>query len=154
MFEGQRWILNMPKILVWYTGPPSLGLDPKDPAISELEACWKLFVIWHSWNSICQPHDWQLKPRPTAPSWHLDTYKSWSKLSLETGKATVSWASLPATVFSTRRDWLEQQGNLRPNRPIDQTLFIIVFYYQLQICLLRSHLDWIKCIKICSNKTR
>ena len=29
----------MPTILLWYTGPPSLGLDLKDPAILGLEAC-------------------------------------------------------------------------------------------------------------------
>ena len=33
MCEGQRWIFNVSMILLWYTGPPSLGLDPKDPAI-------------------------------------------------------------------------------------------------------------------------
>ena len=44
MCEGQRWIFNVPTILLWYTGPPSLGLDPKDPAILGLEACWRLFV--------------------------------------------------------------------------------------------------------------
>ena len=30
--------------LTWYTGPPSLGPDLKDPAILRLEACWRLFV--------------------------------------------------------------------------------------------------------------
>ena len=42
MCEGQRWIFNGPAILLWYTGPPSLGLDPKDPAILGLKAFWKI----------------------------------------------------------------------------------------------------------------
>ena len=33
MCEGQRWIFNVLTILLWYTGLPSLGLDPKDPAV-------------------------------------------------------------------------------------------------------------------------
>ena len=43
MCEGQRWIFNVPTMLLWYTGLPSLGLDPKDPAILGLKACLKLF---------------------------------------------------------------------------------------------------------------
>ena len=39
MCEGQRWILNVPTILLWYTEPPSLGLDLKNPATLGLEAC-------------------------------------------------------------------------------------------------------------------
>ena len=39
MFEKQWWMFNLPTILLWYTGPPSLGLDPKDPAVLRLEAC-------------------------------------------------------------------------------------------------------------------
>ena len=39
MCEEQRWIFNVPSILLWYTGPPSLGLDLKDPAILGLKAC-------------------------------------------------------------------------------------------------------------------
>ena len=31
--EGQRWIFNVPMMLLWYTEPPSFGLDPKDPSI-------------------------------------------------------------------------------------------------------------------------
>ena len=38
MCEGQRWIFNVPTMLLWYTRPPSLGLDPKDPAILGLKA--------------------------------------------------------------------------------------------------------------------
>ena len=30
-------------ILLWYTGPPSLGLDPKDLAILGLKACFGQF---------------------------------------------------------------------------------------------------------------
>ena len=45
MCEEQRWIFNEPTISLWYTGPPPcLGLDPKDPEILGLKACWKLFV--------------------------------------------------------------------------------------------------------------
>ena len=44
MCEGQRRIFNVPTILLWYTGPPSLCLDPKDPEILGLQACWRLFV--------------------------------------------------------------------------------------------------------------
>ena len=33
MCEGQRWIFNVPTILLWYTDPPSLGLDAKDSEI-------------------------------------------------------------------------------------------------------------------------
>ena len=45
MREEQRWIFYVHTILLWYTQPPSLGLDPKDPAIFlGLEACWRLFV--------------------------------------------------------------------------------------------------------------
>ena len=67
--EGQRWIFNVPTILVWYTwGPPSLRLDPKNSAILGLKACWRLFV---SWDSTRRPHNWQFKPFLTAPPWHL-----------------------------------------------------------------------------------
>ena len=38
MCDGQRWILNVPTILLWYTRTPGLGLDPKDPAILGLKA--------------------------------------------------------------------------------------------------------------------
>ena len=31
--EGQKWIFNVFTMLLWYTGTPSLVLDPKDPAI-------------------------------------------------------------------------------------------------------------------------
>ena len=44
MCEGQRWIFNVPTILLWYTGPPSLGLDPKDPAILGLKAFWRILL--------------------------------------------------------------------------------------------------------------
>ena len=44
MCEGQRSIFNEPTMLLWYIGPPCLGLDPKDPAILGLQACWRLFV--------------------------------------------------------------------------------------------------------------
>ena len=44
MCEKQRWVFNVPTMLLRYTGPPSLGLDPKDPAILGLKACWRLFV--------------------------------------------------------------------------------------------------------------
>ena len=37
MFYG--WIFTVPTILLWYTGPVSLGLDPKDPATLGLKAC-------------------------------------------------------------------------------------------------------------------
>ena len=33
MCEKQRWIFNGPTIPLWYAGLPSLGLDPKDPAV-------------------------------------------------------------------------------------------------------------------------
>ena len=45
MCEGQRWLFNVLTILLlWYTEPPSLGHDLKDPAILGLKACWRLFV--------------------------------------------------------------------------------------------------------------
>ena len=34
------WIFNVPTILLWYTAPPTLGLDPKDPATLWLEAVY------------------------------------------------------------------------------------------------------------------
>ena len=43
MGEGQRRVFNVPMILLWYTRPPSLGLDSKDPAILGLETCCKPF---------------------------------------------------------------------------------------------------------------
>ena len=39
MCNGHRWIFNVFMILLFYTRPPSLGLDPRDPAIIGLEAC-------------------------------------------------------------------------------------------------------------------
>ena len=44
MYEGQRCILSASTMLLWYTGPPSLGLDPKDSEILGLKACRRLFV--------------------------------------------------------------------------------------------------------------
>ena len=44
MCEGQRWIFKVPIILWWYTWPPSLGLDPRDPKLLGLKACLRLFV--------------------------------------------------------------------------------------------------------------
>ena len=37
MCEGQRLIFNMPIMLLWYTGPSSLGLNSKDSAILGLK---------------------------------------------------------------------------------------------------------------------
>ena len=34
MCTRQRWIFNVPTILLWYTVHLNLGLDPKDPTIS------------------------------------------------------------------------------------------------------------------------
>ena len=39
MCEEQRWIFNVPTILLCYTEPPSLRFDLKDSAILGLEAC-------------------------------------------------------------------------------------------------------------------
>ena len=44
MCEGQRRIFNVHMILLWYTGPPSLDLDPRSPAILWLKTCWRFFV--------------------------------------------------------------------------------------------------------------
>ena len=42
--KGRGGFLTCPTVIQWYPGPPSLGLDPKDPAILRLEACWRLFI--------------------------------------------------------------------------------------------------------------
>ena len=53
MCKRQRWIFNVPMILLWYTGPPSLGLARKDPAILELKAylccSWQCSVYFKNW---------------------------------------------------------------------------------------------------------
>ena len=38
MCGEQRWNFNVPTILLWYTGPSSLGVDPKNPTILGLKA--------------------------------------------------------------------------------------------------------------------
>ena len=43
MCEGQRWIFNVPMILLWYTRAPGLVFDSREPAILELKVCRKLF---------------------------------------------------------------------------------------------------------------
>ena len=43
MCERQRWIFNVPTILLWQTEPPSLGLNPKDPAIFRVRSLLKAF---------------------------------------------------------------------------------------------------------------
>ena len=44
MCEGQRGNFNVPVILLWYTGPPHVGLDPKKPAVLELRDYRRLFA--------------------------------------------------------------------------------------------------------------
>ena len=39
MCEGQRQIFNVPMILLWYTGHPSLGLNSKNPVLFGIAAC-------------------------------------------------------------------------------------------------------------------
>ena len=41
MCESQKWIINVPTILLWYTEPPILGFDPKDLTILGLESLLK-----------------------------------------------------------------------------------------------------------------
>ena len=104
MWEGQRWILNVPTILLWYTEPPSLGLRPKlkNPAI--LETCF--LSIWPFWVSICQPRDRQSKPLSTAPPWHPAKHQKAKKkyfcflTPFSFGKALIALSAL----FSS---WLE-----------------------------------------------
>ena len=45
MCEGQSLIFNVPTIWLWYAGPLSLGLDPKDSAILRLQSLLKDFLI-------------------------------------------------------------------------------------------------------------
>ena len=60
MCEGQRWIFNVPTVLLWYTGPESLGLVFERPSNFRVKRLLKAFLsIWRSWDSIRQPHDWQ-----------------------------------------------------------------------------------------------
>ena len=42
--EGQKWIFNVPTMLLWCREPKSLGLNSKDPAFLGLKLCWRLFV--------------------------------------------------------------------------------------------------------------
>ena len=49
MCEGQRWIFNVPTILLWYTGPPSLGLVPKDHVVSQA----KNLVLTGNRTQVC-----------------------------------------------------------------------------------------------------
>ena len=37
--EGQKWIFNVPKMLLWCREPKSLGLNSKDPAFLGLKLC-------------------------------------------------------------------------------------------------------------------
>ena len=51
-------------------GPQVLGLHPKHSTIKKLaEGC---LSIWDCQDSIGQPRDWQPRPLPTLPPWHLN----------------------------------------------------------------------------------
>ena len=52
VFKGQTWIFNIPTILLWYTEPPSLGLDVKNPAIYDRNLAEGFLSVRRSWDSI------------------------------------------------------------------------------------------------------
>ena len=63
------------------------------PSNLGLKACWRLFVNCHSQDSICQQHDWQPKPFPTAPPI--------SELNYIFGKIDNVWQDLKLVLYIT-----------------------------------------------------